>query len=491
MPLLTFPEYAPDVSPFGEEDSQNITNVYARKDGYGPVGALSAYTTALPTACRGSFTARASDGSIAVFAGALNDLYKLDNTTLAWTNVTKGGGGGYTSIPTADQWQFAQFGSVVIAVNINVNPQAYTLGSSTDFDDLAGSPPKARYIAVVNRFLVLSGMDTSTPYRIQWSGLNDITNWVSGVNSSDFQDFPDGGIVRSIGGGEYGLICQDGAIRRMIFAPGSSYVFQIERIVQETGILAPLSLVRAGDRLFYCASDGFKMVPPGGYPVPIGKERVDRTFLADIDTGSLRLMQGATDPTTTRVYWSYKSLTGTANQFDKILVYDYALDRWVGINGWTGEYITQAVRAGYTLEGLDSISSNIDTISIGSFDDLTTATQAKLAIFNVSHQLSFIGNQNMEAVLETSEQELDTLKRMRVQGARPDCDATLSYIAIATRERMQDAVVYSTEQLVTSRGYSPANVSTRLARAKLRVSSGVNWTVARGVEPIVRPEGRF
>src|SRR5262245_41975368 len=43
---------------------------------------------------------------------------------------------------------------------------------------------------------------------------------VAGVNSSDFQDLPDGGVVRAIGGGETGLITQDGSLRRMIFAPG-------------------------------------------------------------------------------------------------------------------------------------------------------------------------------------------------------------------------------------------------------------------------------
>ena len=46
-----------------------------------------------------------------------------------------------------------------------------------------------RYVAVVGRFVVLSGL-LSTPYRIQWSGLNAITTWTSGVNSSDFQDEP-------------------------------------------------------------------------------------------------------------------------------------------------------------------------------------------------------------------------------------------------------------------------------------------------------------
>jgi hypothetical protein len=86
----------------------------------------------------------------------------------------------------------------------------------------------------------------SKPFRIQWSGLNDTTNWTSGVNSSDFQDFPDGGIVRGVAGGEFGTVFQDQAIRRMSYIPGSPLIFQIERIAQDLGLFAPYSIVRAG-----------------------------------------------------------------------------------------------------------------------------------------------------------------------------------------------------------------------------------------------------
>src|SRR5439155_13894554 len=87
------------------------------------------------------------------------------------------------------------------------------------------------------------------------------------------------------------------------------------------------SLVRAGDRLFFCGNDGFYMIMPGGYPIPIGKERFDRTFFADVDAGQLHLVIGASDPRATRVYWTYKSLAGSAGLFDKILVYDYGIER--------------------------------------------------------------------------------------------------------------------------------------------------------------------
>src|SRR5262249_12131369 len=133
----------------------------------------------------------------------------------------------YSALPASDHWQFVQFGNFVIAVQVNAPPQVFDLTSSAAFADLGGSPPQARCAAVVGRFVVLSGL-SSTPYRIQWSGLNATTTWTSGVNSSDFQDLPDGGIVRGVAGGEYGVIFQETAMRRMIYAPGSPVIFNIE-----------------------------------------------------------------------------------------------------------------------------------------------------------------------------------------------------------------------------------------------------------------------
>jgi hypothetical protein len=55
---------------------------------------------------------------------------------------------------------------------------------------------------------------------------------------------------------------------------------------------------------------------------------------------------------------------------------------------------------------------------------------------------------------------------------------------------MQDAVAYSDEQAVNGKGLCPANISTRLARARLRIPAGVAWSFASGFEPAFAPEGR-
>jgi hypothetical protein len=585
MPMLPFSDYRPDLSAYqAGGSSQLIQNVVPRGDGYGPFPGLNAYTQALPAPCRGFFYARKTDGSIAVFAGTATDLYLLNNTNFSWILVSKGGVS-YSVLPPANHWQFAQFGSNVIAVQPNTVPQVYDTSSSTAFADLGGSPPQASYIAVVGRFVVLSGL-LSTPYRIQWSGLNAMTTWTSGVNSSDFQDFPDGGSVLGVAGGEFGVIFQQTAIRRLVYAPGSPVIFNIERITEDKGLMAPYSLIRAANRIFFLAPQGFQSIEGTGVPVAIGKERFDRTFFADLDPGNLQMIIGAADPAATRVYWAYKSQSGTSGQFDKLLVYDYALDR-AAIVLQRGEYLASLAAPGLTLENLDALApgtisitgaannglgairltlaseianwtygqadtthaagapgstnlgnasqnaievygvagtteangnwqftvvdaTHIDLIgstfthayvsggSIGgaldalpfSLDTISSAALSKSSAVSTAHMLSFFSGANLEATLDSAEQGLDGGRRMRVKGFRPITDAAACTGAVGARENVQSAVAYSVAQPVNGKGLCPANVSTRLARARIDIPAGTAWSFASGVEPDFTQEGK-
>jgi hypothetical protein len=481
--LLPFPEYRPDVADYRGASTKTATNVVPRADGYGPFRNFVAFTAALPEACRGFFYARKADGSVAIFAGTASKLYLLDNTDFEWSDVSLDADD-YATLPTAYHWQFAQFGNFVIAVQPNVVPQMFDLSSSSAFAELGGSPPQASYISIVGRFVVLSGL-LNNPYRVQWSGLNAATTWTSGVNSSDYQDLPDGGIVRGVGGGEFGVIFQETAMRRMIYVPGSPLIFQIERITEDKGLHAPYSLIRAGDRLFFLASQGFHAIGGGGLPEPIGKERFDRTFFEDYDSGNIQLVIGAADPQESRVYWAYKSRNGTAGQFDRMIVWDHVLGRASRIE-MAGEYLATMARPGVTLEGLDDILDNIDELAF-SLDDVSTAALSKVAAFGSGHNLGFYTGETLEAVIETAEQTLG--RRMRVQGARPITDAATCTVAISGRERTQDEPAASAEQAVDARGFAPANVSTRLARGRLHVPAGEAWTYAIGIEPAFKQEG--
>lgn len=488
MPLVKFGEYRPDVSDYEASTSKLIQNVVPRADGYGPFPSLTELTAALPGPCRGAFVAYKSDGSVQIFAGTSTELYTLDNTTLSWTKISKGGGP-YSALTSTEQWQFIQFNSLVIAVQANVVPQVFTLSVSSAFADLAGSPPQARYIAVVGRFVVLSGL-LSTPYRVQWSGLNSVNasgSWTPGVNFSDVQDLPDGGIIRGVAGGENGLIFQDQSIRRMTYMPGSPIVFQIERIAQDVGLYGPYSLVSSGESVFFYSSQGFKRIDPGGFPAPIGKERVDRTFGADLDRANPQMFIAAADPRNQRVFWAYKSVNGAAGRFDKLLCYDKVLDRFTPIT-LTGEYLLSVAQPGITLEFLDTLSGSLDALTT-SLDDYSTVIIPELAAFDTTNKLNFFRGASLEANLESAEQGTDG-KRLRVRGFRPVTDATTLYGSLSKREVQANSVSTTSEIVMNAiTGRVDRLASTRYCRARVRIPAGTPWTFISGIEPDVSLEG--
>lgn len=353
-PTLKFPQWAPDISDIGSDTSVDVKNCVARADGYGPFNDLEPFTTALPGPCRGYFFARGSDGSILTFAATATDLFILNNTTFSWLNISKGGVP-YGAVPPLGQWQFEQYNDIVIAVQVNTPPQKYDLTSGSRFVDLGGTPPAAAFVSIVGFFVVLTGL-LSNPKRIQWSDLGAPETWTAGVGLADFQDMSDGGNVSNVSGGDaFGIFFQQESIRSITYAPGSSTVFQIARISTQETLFANYSVINVGDRTFYCGASGFKMVVGSGVPQPIGKERVDRWFFDNVDTSALSLVIGASDPTSTRVYWSLKTKQSVNNQFTLMLAYDYVLDKWTPIYV-AGEYLATLAKPGLTLEQLDAVA---------------------------------------------------------------------------------------------------------------------------------------
>ena len=488
MPLVPYGEYKPDVSDYEGSTTKNIMNVLPQGDGYGPFPDFTNYTTALPGLCRGAFYALKADGTVATFAGTEDKLYVLDNTTFAWVDASKGGGP-YGTVGATAQWRFAQFNDLVFATQANNVLQVFNLSSSTEFEDAQGSPPQAAYIEVVGRFLVLSGL-LSTPYRIQWSGLNDVNSansWTSGINSSDFQDLPDGGIVRGVAGGEYGTIVQDQAIRRMIYAPDSPVIFQIERVTQDQGLYAPYSVIRSGDAIFFYSAKGFYKIEPGGLPQQIGRERVDRTFFAGLDKSNLQLFMGAADPRGTRVFWAYKSVDGATGSYDTVLGYDRALDRFFPIR-MSGQYLLGISQTGLTLEALDDLSASVDDMT-ASLDSYATSVTPEISQFDRANVLGFFRGANLEATLETAEQGTDG-RRIFIKGFRPITDAVEVYGGASFRDNQQAGVAITPEARINPRtGRCDFRKETRYSRFKTRIPAGTAWSFNAGVEPDVTTAG--
>lgn len=482
MTEIMFGPYEPDVASVGTPKTSFVNNVFPRSDGYGPIPAVVAFTQALTGTCRGVTGAVQSDNSSAVFAGNDTRLFKLDATTRAWDDVSRAA---LYNVSAKELWDFAQFGNDVIATTSNNNVQRYTLGTSALFADLAGSPPQARRCFVVGDFLVLAGL-TNNPNRVQWSDINNITVWTPGTGLSDFQDFPDGGFVQGGSGGEYGLIFQDRAIRRMIFS-GHPDIFQFQRISDDRGVLMRYSICKSGGTTFFLSNDGYYKIDRGGGMVPIGSSRVNRTVLADADLTDPRFMIGLSDPLSQRVIWFYKSIgNGNSNLLDKAIIYDWAFDKWSKAE-FSAINATGIIPLGVTLESLDAVG-NLDALPF-SLDSYTSTFSSAPAVMLSNGTLGFMNGSAMEATLDTPEGSIGNGELTLIRGAAPIGDASAAQVSMKYRDRLIDPILATTETVIGTRGYAEQRVTARFNTARVRIPSGSTWTFARGVDVDARKAG--
>lgn len=480
---IPFADFSPDVTSLGTDTVQNVRGALPKADGWGPFPDAVEYGGALPAPCAGYFYARKSDGTIAVFAGTVGRLYRFNNTSLAWDDVSKNGTD-YPNLSGSAFWQFVKFNDLVIAVQVNTAPQVFNLASDTEFSDLGGNPPAAGFVSIVNRFLVLTGL-LSNPTRIQWSDLDGPTTWTAGVRLSDFQDLPDLGATYTVAGGDaYGVVFQDEGVRSLVYAPGSAVTFQITKLSSQDAIYGPYSVINTGDKIFFCSTQGFKVITAGASPQPIGKERVDGYFFKNVDSGNSGILVGAYDPQSTRVFWAYKSMAGTVSgQFNTLLCFDWALGkngRW-SVIPLAGRYLVPIAKPGLTLEGMDAIDPNLDTFPY-SFDLVPKAYAVQLTAMTPNNKLGVFTGSNIEAVLETPEQDADG-QTVFINYIQPLTDCAAAMVSIGKRMSPNAAVTYTAETTLDDQGYAPQLIETRFARANVRMPAGSTWTYARGVHP--------
>ena len=293
---------------------------------------------------------------------------------------------------------------------------------------------------------------------------------------------------RGVGGGEFGTIFQDLAIRSMSYIPGSSVIFQIERITQDMGLYAPYSIIRAGSTIYFYSNKGFYKIDPGQAPVQIGREKVDRSFLLDLDRTNLQLFMGAADPRSSRVFWAYKSVAGSTGLYDKIIGYDPALDRFFQVS-MSGEYLLGISQVGITLEALDSISSSLDALTV-SLDAYAPVIQPQISQFNSTHNLGFFTGANLEATIESSEQGTSG-SMIYINGFRPITDAATLYGSVSWREAQNATPTQGSEIAMMARtGMCNMRREARYMRFKQRIPKGTTWSFSVGIETDPKLEGK-
>jgi hypothetical protein len=480
--FVEFGEYLPDLPDFQNPGATVAKNVIPSGKSYQPFLSPTVYSNALSARCQGAVSTKDKDGNTVNFAGDAAKLYK--SASAVYSDVSLAGG--YT-VNNEENWQFTRFGDRLIATQIADYPQSYTLASSSNFANLT-TAVKARYCATIRSFLVLGNTwdagDTYVPHRVRWSALDDSTDFtVSATTQSDYQDLnPTNGWVRQVIGGEYGVIFQERAIIRMTYV-GSPIVWQFDEVETGKGTQASNSVVKVGNLIFYLGLDGF-YVFDGNQSVPIGENKVNKTFFAEVDLSYLSRIYGAADFDKQVIYWAYPASGNNNGMANKVLCYNYSPNstkRWSYAEPGDLEFIYTSLSEGYTMDSLVSLYPNLDLMPISLDSRTLTGENFLLSGFNSSHkQVNFTGTA-LDALIETQEAQLSEGQRTYISRIRPVVDGSGTITAqIGTRNLLSESVTYATAVSVNSTGDCPVRSNARFHRVRTNITGGFND--AQGIE---------
>ena len=485
--MITLGEWLPD-----QPDTQNAgvtvaKNVIPAAQGYRSMNDFIAYSEAATAKIKGIFAAKDADGNAKLFAGDEGKLYLHNSGTNALDDISKSGTPAY-DLSSSEFWRFTQFGNDVIAVGgIGEEPQKFTLGTDSVFSNLGGTPPKADFIATVRDFVWVANLDSGSgrqPFRCQWSAFNDADSWTSGTNQSDFQDLPDSGAITGLVGGEYCTILTERAIYRATYA-GLPLVWQFDKIDSQRGCAFSGSVCNIGSMVFYLADDGFYSFN-GQQSQPIGSEKVNDFFINDFDSNYEERMTAAVDPINEVAMWSYTSTQSPTGQPDKILIYNYVLNKWA-LAEIEADLLAPMFTAGYTTESL----ANIDTL-VDNLDQVVDSRQftGGQYIFGGAYDdkiYSFTGSP-LAATIETGEAALSAGSHSLVNRLYVYHENGSVTAEIGTRNTQTATPSYSSASSPNDDGFVPTRASGRYHRARLNFSG--NWSKAQGIDIEATKTGR-
>ena len=445
-------------------------NVVPVMSGYGPLPSAQSFSDSASENLLTIFAGKFGD-TVQLFAAGATKIFKFDPNDLGLDDVSKSGG--YTGVT---DWNVTQFGKVLVAANGNGVLQSWTVGTSTLWADLSVSAPTAKFVTVVRDFVV-AARNTTNPNRVYWSDIDDETNWASGSTSqADFQDIPDGGNVQGITGGEFGLVLMEKAVYRMSYV-GSPLFFQFDAISRTLGCYEPNSIVQQGGRTFFLSDDGF-YVCDGQNITPIGAEKVDRWFFDDVDEGNLDKMSAAVDPERHLIAWCYPN----ANAGQSMIVFNWQTGRWsYGIV--TVDYIANATTVGTTLEQLD-VYSSLEGVP-ASLDSRLWSGGKPLFAGVRDDQIILFGGAPMSPEIITGDFE-DGMQSI-VKVAFPQIDGGSADVAVASRFRLDNGVVFSSDVSATTENRVSLRSIGRYHRLRLKPTG--NWQTIMAVDVETQPVG--
>ena len=277
------------------------------------------------------------------------------------------------------------------------------------------------------------------------------------------------------------MIFTEASIWRMDYS-GPPTVWRFDEVERGRGTRSADSVAWYGTNVFYYDPSGFYVFNGQG-STPIGDERVDKWFNRNL--GNPLTIQGAVDRQNQLVMWGFKS-TGAANYNDRILIFNFATNRW----SWgeiETQYISEYQSQSLTLDQLDTpLPGGIDANSIN-MDSQAFATALNVQAFNGSNQACTFEGTPLMATLETREVSFDEHGSM-TRNIRPLVDGGVVTVQLGTRGAQDVTATYSNQTSLNRIGEACIRKNARFQRVRLEITGGFDF--AQGVEVRTRQAGR-
>jgi hypothetical protein len=184
--------------------------------------------------------------------------------------------------------------------------------------------------------------------------------------------------------------------------------------------------------------------------------------------------------------WSYTSTQSPTGQPDKIIMYNYVLNKW-SLAEIEADLLAPLFSSGYTVEGLDNLSATVDGLSIQLDSRFFKGGQYFFGGAYGDKIYTFSGAP-LIGTIETGEAPLSMGKHSIVTRAYPyyeDGDVTIS---IGTRDTQSAIHSYGSAIAPNNDGFAPLRSQGRYHRAKLILSNG--WSKVVGIDIEARQIGR-
>jgi len=490
--MIEFGDLQADLPTYQNSGALVVDNVLPLAKGYKSLAGFQALSgTGLTGSALGLFTSFSASGSTN-YAGDATKLYQMDSSLVFQDKSKAGGYNNSTTENARDFWAFTQFGSNIIATNFADNIQKFEEGVDSAFSDLVSL--KAKYIAVIRDFVVAGyTTESSTTYnqRVKWSGINDSSTWTpSQATQSGFQDIvgSHGNIQAIVGGESAGVIFMEKAIYRMEYV-GTPLIFQFNKIADNIGAFAPKSVASYGNMVFFLAQDGFYKLTGGQQLTPIGNGKVDNFFFDDLSS-NLDGISSAVDPNNSIVVWSYRGSGATGTTNNKLLIYNYAVDKWSTGSGQDLQFIASASQEAFnTLESLD-VLGDLDNLPRSLDSYFYREGVVGLAGFNSANKFGKFISNSLSATIDTREFEGAEGKRSTLINCRPIVDGTTNTsvtITPITRQSQLDTTTTGSAISTNDTGTCPLRSTSRYHRIRVNVTG--NFNTLSGVDIEARPEG--